>query len=230
MTRLSLFSYSSLILLLSQALDNKRESRDFPKDGLLTCGQSPRFARPHPSSLNTPTDRDSCNTVFNLETKKKRQNGTNHRTFPPRQHFSDHGTSRDIGVSARWRSQESGGLDPLRNHTAAASIWHLTQAAARSHSASHRNPVPRLVWGRRPESARMRRHGKHLSWSGIAIDEALTSFLGCRCSSTLSISLHPSSAFPLTRFIRAMFLSGRNSRTVPSSCLYAFMPSNRVNA
>ena len=70
MTRLGLFSYSSLILLLSQALDNKRESRDFPKDGVLTCGQS-RRSRPHPSSLNTPTDRDSCNTLFNLETKKK---------------------------------------------------------------------------------------------------------------------------------------------------------------
>lgn len=30
----------------------------------------------------------------------------------------------------------------------------------------------------------------------------------------------------LTLFIRAIFLSGLNNRTVPSSFLYAFMPSN----
>ena len=31
-------------------------------------------------------------------------------------------------------------------------------------------------------------------------------------------------------FIRAMFLSGRNNRTVPSSERYAFIPSNNVKA
>lgn len=31
-------------------------------------------------------------------------------------------------------------------------------------------------------------------------------------------------------FIRAMFMSGRNMRTVPSALLYAFRPSNSENA
>jgi hypothetical protein len=34
----------------------------------------------------------------------------------------------------------------------------------------------------------------------------------------------------LTRFMRFMFMSGLNNLTVPSSHLYAFIPSNKQNA
>jgi hypothetical protein len=37
---------------------------------------------------------------------------------------------------------------------------------------------------------------------------------------------HPQDTVSRTLFILAMFLSGRNNLTVPSSCLYAFIPSN----
>jgi len=50
-------------------------------------------------------------------------------------------------------------------------------------------------------------------------------------SRTLLISFRPLvSRVDLTLFIRAIFLSGRKSRTVPSSWRYAFIPSNKVNA